>query len=355
MMIYKLFYTLVLATITNTWISAQTKIENVQNKVSLRSDDSIARRGPISIVRGMIQDRKGDIWIASFQGVFKYDGNAFVNITGKISSARFFSILEDRNGNFWFGSIGSGVYFYDGKSFRNFTIKDGLLNNEVTCIHQDEAGDIWFGVSGGASRYDGKSFRNYIIDGNTMHEDRSGKIFPNRAPYEVNAIIEDKKGRFWLATRGSLFTYDGKEFSMVSQSGKPFKNVRSLIEDIKGRIWLGGNDGLWRYEGGNFTQVSNTFTGYIYEDRQGNLWTGSGTDSPQLFALSRYSAKTLSARTLSSPKVLATAKIVFSILEAKDGIIWFSTFKGVHKLDGKKATYADGEAFETFPKKKWPF
>lgn len=349
MISYKLICILILATAIDTRTIAQVIDEDVQSLASLKTDDTIARRGPSTIVRGMIQDREGNIWIASFRGVFKYDGKVFVNITGKVSSARFFSILEDQNGNFWFGSIGSGVYFYDGKSFRNFTIKDGLLNNGVTCICEDRAGDIWFGVSGGASRYDGKSFRNYVIEGNAMHEDHSGKVFPNGAPFEINAITEDKKGRLWLATRGGTFTYDGKEFGMVSQSGKPFKNVRSVIKDTKGRIWLGGNDGLWRYEDGNFTQVSNTFTGYIYEDRQGNLWTGSGTDVPQRWTLSRYSAKTLSARTISSPKVKATAKIVFSILETKDGSVWFSTFKGVHRLDGKMVSYADGSLVEAFP------
>lgn len=127
-------------------------------------------------------------------------------------SARFFSILEDRKGNLWFGSIGSGVYYYDGKTFQNFTTKEGLLNNEVTSIYEDKKGNIWFGVSGGASCYDGKSFRNYIIDGNSMNEDRVGKTFPYRRPYEINSIIEDKNGKFWFATRGNTFIYDGKTF-----------------------------------------------------------------------------------------------------------------------------------------------
>jgi ligand-binding sensor domain-containing protein len=335
--------------VVNACIGAQVKTEHVRNVASFKADDTIAKRGPITIVRNIIQDRKGNIWIASFRGIFKYDGKSFVNMTSEVSSARFFSILEDRNGNFWFGSIGSGVFYYDGKSFRNFTIKDGLLNNGVTCIYEDKAGNIWFGVSGGASRYDGKSFRNYIIEGNTMNEDRTGKVFPDRRPFEVNAIIEDKTGKFWFATRGNTFVYDGKAFSVIAQAGKPFKNVRSVIKDTKGRIWLGGNDGLWRYEGGSFTQASNAFTGCIYEDRQGNLWTGSGTDFPQRWTLSRYNAKTLSARTISSPKAMATAKIVFTILEAKDGVIWFSTFKGLHRLDGKKVNYADGSLVKAFP------
>jgi len=351
---YKLLYTLVLATTINTSISAQVNTKNVQNVAFIKTDDTTARRGPITIVRGMIQDGKGNIWIASFRGVFKYDGKAFVNVSGKVSSARFFSILEDRHGNFWFGSIGSGVYYYDGKSFRNFTVKDGLLNNGVTCIYEDKAGNIWFGVSGGASRYDGKSFRNYIIEGNTMNEDRTGKVFPDRRPYEVNAIIEDAAGWFWLATRGNTFIYDGQQFNVVSQSGKPFKNVRSVIEDRKGRIWLGGNDGLWRYEDGKFTNVSTMFTGCMYEDREGNLWTGSGNDVAH-WTLSRYRAKSLSDAKIPSPKAMAQVKIVFDILEGQDGTVWFSTFKGIHQLKGRNAVYADGDVVKESLSKNWPF
>src|SRR5688572_737229 len=101
-----------------------------QNGVSdvAETKDISASQGPKGIVRTIKQDRKGNTWITSWEGVFKYDGKSFTNITSKVSSARFFSVLEDRKGHFWFASIGSGVYYYDGKSILNFTTKDGLAN-----------------------------------------------------------------------------------------------------------------------------------------------------------------------------------------------------------------------------------
>jgi ligand-binding sensor domain-containing protein len=57
--------------------------------------------------------------------------NRLPNITGKLISVPIFSILEDRKGNFWFGTYGSGAYYYDGKSFQNFTTRDGLANNRL--------------------------------------------------------------------------------------------------------------------------------------------------------------------------------------------------------------------------------
>ncbi|WP_396724057.1 two-component regulator propeller domain-containing protein [Mucilaginibacter lappiensis] len=53
--------------------------------------------GPNNTTRNIIQDRKGNIWIAAFDGIFRYDGKSFTNITSKVSSEHFFSVLEDRS------------------------------------------------------------------------------------------------------------------------------------------------------------------------------------------------------------------------------------------------------------------
>lgn len=114
---------------------------NAQNKTDLQTGntqsetkDVITHNGPNNITRNMIQDRKGNIWIASWEGIFRYDGKSFTNITRQVSSARFFSVLEDRNGNFWFGSIGSGVYRYNGMSFQNFTTQHGLVKAPIKVV-----------------------------------------------------------------------------------------------------------------------------------------------------------------------------------------------------------------------------
>ncbi|WP_207382719.1 ligand-binding sensor domain-containing protein [Flavobacterium subsaxonicum] len=295
--------------------------------------------GPKGITRNIIQDKKGNIWIAAFTGIFRYDGKSFTNIISNVSSARFFSVLEDRKGNLWFGSIGSGVYCYDGKSFQNFTTGDGLLNNEVTAIYEDNKGNIWFGVSGGASCYNGESFQNYVIDGNTMNEDGTGKTFAKRRSYAVNCIVEDKTGKFWFATGGNTFVYDGKTFTTVTNAdGKAFKNVRSVIEDKKGAVWLGGAHGLWRYNGSTFTNFTHAFVGYIIEDKKGNIWTSSENADRQGWVLLRYDAKTLTDGRPVATEVKSGEKMIFGILEANDGRIWFGSLNGVYRYNGKDIT-----------------
>ena len=352
--IHILFLTLVFCTSSKGQVKTDLQKDNIKSETK----GLITSHGPKLITRNIIQDRKGNIWIAAFDGIFRYDarlpdgrGKSFTNITNKVSSARFFSLLEDRKGNFWFGSIGSGVYYYDGKSFQNFTTRNGLLNNDVGSIYEDKKGNIWFGVSGGASCYDGKSFRNYIIDGDAMNEDRTGKTFTNRPRFEVTSIIEDKTGKFWFATRGNTFVYNGKTFSAFTHEDKPFKNVRTVIEDKKGNIWLGGHDGLWRYDGSTFSNFTQKFVGYIYEDKKGNIWTSSerggqawtlsrfdgSSLSSQAWALSRYDGKSLSDK---KPTVteITNKPMIFGILEAFDGSIWFGAVDGVHRYDGSTVT-----------------
>ena len=111
------------------------------------------------MVRNVKQDRNGNILIASYLGVFRYDGTSFTNLTSKISSPRFSSfwdVLEDRKENLWFASKDSGIYYYNGKSFQHFTTKDGLASNLALHIYEDKKGNIWTtGSNGSAGQFFG--------------------------------------------------------------------------------------------------------------------------------------------------------------------------------------------------------
>lgn len=276
----------------------------------------ITSHGPKTSVRIIRQDRQGYIWLASNEGIIRYDGKSFTNITGELNSGRFLALLEDRKGNFWFGTYSSGVYYYDGRSLQHFTAKEGLVSDQVNTIYEDKAGNIWFGANGGVSHYDGQSFRN----------------FKTEAELDVMTIIEDKTGRFWLGTRGNTFVYDGKTFTVFNANGNSFTDVWSIIEDRKGNIWLGGGAGLWRYDGSTFTNFTENPVRYVYEDKKGNIWTSSTNDKSK-FVISRYDETSLSNE---KPGVTEIAQSLnfFGILQINDGSIWFGAFDGVYRYDG---------------------
>lgn len=282
-------------------------------------------KGPETITRNIIQDKKGNYWLATWDGIIKYDGKTFVNFTNKEDLRRFrvFSILEDRTGNIWFGTIGAGIYKYDGKSFTNLTTEDGLVNNDVTCITEDSKGNIWFGTQAGLSIYDGKSFTNYTTDQGIPSDD-------------INSIVEDKDGQFWLGTRGEACWFDGKKFTSIEDpNGAPFINVRSILKDTKGNIWLGGNDGLWRFYNSIFTKISKPFVGYIYEDKKGNVWTSSESSNGQgTWVLSKYSKAALASETIVATPIFEKKDMFFGIMEDRAGAIWFGSLNGVLRYDG---------------------
>ncbi len=107
------------------------------------------------------------------------------NVEEGLALSSIWSGYCDKNGNLWFGTTLGGISRYDGKSFTNFTGKQGLPGEQGFCAYEDKDGNMWFGTWGGASKYDGKVFKTYAR---------------GLAGGRVNAILQDKKGDFWFGT-----------------------------------------------------------------------------------------------------------------------------------------------------------
>lgn len=350
----------------------QNKTDQPKSYYPTETNEVVNAHGPLGIARNIKQDKKGNIWIAAFSGVYQYNtsaalstgGKSFTNVMSGISSARFFDVLEDKRGNFWFSSIGAGVYYYDparrsesaalgagGKTFQHFTTKDGLANDRVPHIYEDKRGNIWFGTESGASRWNGKSFQTYVLN--------EGLPDINPDDNDVNSIVEDKTGKFWFGTRGNAFTYDRKKFTVLTHDGEAFTNVRTIIEDKKGNIWLAGGDGLWRYNPSTstFTNFTKNFTGYVYEDKKGNIWASSKPDysGTDRWALLRYDANALNNQKPTVTDIMEDYEdykgMLFGILEANDGSIWFGSLAGVHRYEPTVILRAGGKAITSFKDK----
>ena len=302
------------------------------------SENFTSSYGPNNITRNVLQDRKGNFWFATWEGIIQYDGKTFTNFTNKkgLRRHRVFSMLEDKNGGLWFGTIGAGIYRYDGVSFTNITTKDGLVNDGIACFLEDKNGNIWIGTQNGISKYDlsadqagGKTFTNFTTEEGLTNND-------------VNSIVEDKNGRFWIGTRGRACVYDGKSFTKITFGlGTPFTNVRTIMKDKKDNIWLAGQDGLWRFPpDGNqssLTQFTKNFVGYVYEDKTGNILTSSADSSngnSSNWVLSRYDQKSLQNKEIAPTELKAEGGMYFGIIEDRNGNIWFGTLDGVYQYNG---------------------
>ena len=206
---------------------------------------------------GITRDRHGTLWIGTNRGLSRYDGSTFSSLelpldtspkdypTGNTSPLLVWRSLEDRSGNLWFATNGSGVVRYDGTAFTRLTTRDGLSSDFVFCIAEDRNGVLWFGTDRGLCRYDGATFTTYT--------EADGLAFR-----EVYAMMVDRDGALWLGTGGGgASRFDGTTFTTVaSAEGLRNPHVQSLLEDSRGRLWLGTSGGLYRYERGRAINVT---------------------------------------------------------------------------------------------------
>ena len=144
----------------------------------------------------------------------------------------------------WFGTNG-GAYVYDGKTLTNISERDGLPNNAVSSILEDKSGSIWFGtVHGGISRFDGKDFTNFTQQGVVEGE-------------EIWCIHEGRSGNMWFSGKNSpLYRYDGNAFTKLSEQVGITSLAFTILEDNSGRLWLSGTHGLFLHDGESFVRVT---------------------------------------------------------------------------------------------------
>jgi ligand-binding sensor domain-containing protein len=270
----------------------------------------------------IIQDRSGNIILGTKNGICKYDGDKFTKYPVP-DTLSITCMLEDKDGNLWFGAMNKGIYRYDGTNLTNFLYKyehpffGEKREKFISDIIQDKSGNIWFSSwnGGGVCKYDGKNFKHYLpsLDYYKTNQDKrrtgntqnSSYIFPENNPFiqsqdyisddMIFAMMEDKAGNIWFATRNhGACRYDGKIFTRFgTKEGFISGNAYAILEDQKGNLWFTTEeDGVWCYDGKtikNFNEkdgLINNAVMTVLEDKEGNLWFGT-----KWFGLSRYDGK----------------------------------------------------------------
>ena len=221
----------------------------------------------------------------ALRGLFKFDGQQFTpaNQEYGIPANRGVGSSFRDGDTFWFGVNNLGVIKYSPQGIDTLTAQqDGLINNLITHITKDKAGNMWFGSlnsgSGGLTRYDGKKATSW------------GKNSPLKTDL-VMQIACDRLGGVWVATYGEglMHIVDGKFTQYTTDNGISANQVYSVIADDDGNIWLGVQDGVDKIildkqgkiitikhytKDDGFMGIENNGKA-AYKDQQGNLWFGT--------------------------------------------------------------------------------
>ena len=204
-----------------------------------------------------------------------YDGDAWkiISYNDGLASTKVYSIVEDDEGNIWFGT-NFGISKFDGSEWTSFRESDGLVSNQVSSIAIDGEGNKWIGTSGGGvSKFDGTDWTTY-----TDQDGLGGS--------DVVDIAAEDNGVVWFATkRGGISKFDGtnwKTFKYEDVLDAYLNYVTSIVIDDEGNKWFGSVYGVYKYDGTSWTTY-HTESGLINDgvystaiDVDGNIWFGTG-------------------------------------------------------------------------------
>jgi ligand-binding sensor domain-containing protein len=268
------------------------------------------------------------------------------------------SITEDSYGNLWIAT-NNGVSKYDGLSFYNYnTSNRPLPSNFITSILEYEPGFMVVGTDAAMAIFDGINWQTIYFDQNntpydvlSMAVDADGYGWVATDLYGllftdgdnnwwqwwddqcyycnfVNTMTLASNGTLWLGTQDGLkaISPSGNETRYTIQNGLPDNYIQSIFEDSWGTLWVGTYDGLARLEGNRFVAVdlyNSAPQNWVYtigQDSRKKLWFGAIGNGLIYFdgVVMRSDEASLSDNRIST----------ISSYGSSDGTLWFGTFEG---------------------------
>ncbi len=228
---------------------------------------------PANPIQALFEDSRGNLWIGTRNaGIMRYSEGHFEPMFGEINS-NILSISEDTHGRLWIGTDGGGAYIVENDSVGEVGVDDGLTSVHVrTLLPLTDGGMLVGNILGGMSFFTSDGVRSYLVpDG-----------FPQSI---VTQFVPNPDGGLWIATNNGVFRYQEGNFKRYDFHGirMGMNSVRALAYDSEGAFYAGTVNGLLRYnpETDRFDTIpefDGLFITRLFLDREGHLWMGSWPD-----------------------------------------------------------------------------
>ncbi|MBS0194006.1 MAG: response regulator [Proteobacteria bacterium] len=289
---------------------------------------------PSSSVNAIAQDAYGYLWLATDDGLARFDGVDFrvwrhdpadpASLPGNLVQA----LHVDVQGRVWVAMEGHGLAMLlpDGRHFRRYGHDNtpALGEDDVFAIDSTPDGALWIGSFGGGL------YRMDAHGGLTNFLPR--KDDPRSLPdSNVIALAVDARGALWVATTAGAARWNGRDFERVDAPGVRDTLVFAIAPQADGAVLLGAKAGLFLREPDGHVRALNWNAGAddprvtgILRDRNGGWWLSV----PGLLRRHESSLDSVDGTSRSIALPGASVQRVMAMLQDREGNLWFGTRNG---------------------------
>ena len=325
---------------------------------------------PTSDANAIAQSSEGFIWIGSYSGLIRYDGNEFYRYDSSTGMSSVVSLFVDSRDRLWIGTNDSGIFLLQGDQFTCYDRSEGLRSSSIRSILEDEAGNILVATTMGMAYIDPEGTlhtlddprinREYICelvegqDGVIYGVTLAGAFFTLRdlrltGYYDsdslgfgvINTVYPDpdNKDYVYLGTQEATVVHGDLTRGMAGSeviSVEPQQIVR-CIRKLDGLLWVCANTGIGFLSDGVYTPLSDlpmtNAVEHILMDYEGNLWFTSSRQGIMKIVPNRFTD--LSALAQLPPLVVNSTCLC-------DGLLYLGTDTGLVILDEDNRVVENG-------------
>jgi len=300
----------------------------------------------------IIQDSRGFIWIATRNGLNRYDGYHFITYrydptdSTSLSNNMVTDIAEDKTGNIWVATFG-GLNVYQRSTGRfirymhNSLNNEGIIDNIINHITFDTDNNLWVATqNGGVDCF-------YISRNKFVHHQHNKQDTTSLSDNNVRTIYSDNQHRLWAGTgNGGLNLYNKANNTFTKyQYHDPVSHttigndIICIFEDRQQQIWFGTqDDGLFSFNSRQKTfkhfapdkktpgSISSKTIYSLNDDESGNLWIG--TENGGLCILNKNTGKFNVYENDEVDNNTINGNSVYAICKDRDGNMWVGAFAG---------------------------
>jgi ligand-binding sensor domain-containing protein/signal transduction histidine kinase len=272
--------------------------------------------GPLTAsAHSFFESPRGHLWVATAGALVRIDVATGATTALPAPFSRPTQLIEDRDGNVWIGTLEGLVRFREGR-FDHFTTRDGLPEDHVVAVFEDREGSLWVGTrSSGLAQFTDRTLGT-----------RAGP--PSLRHWRVDSVAEDAEGALWVGSARGLHRWrGGEERTYQVADGLPGNNVTAILPAGE-TLWVGTDRGLARLREGRFDRPGafDSAISALFIDGRGTLWVGSDE------GLGRLRGDRVE---LVPPQGGFDPGPVRGIQEDPGGTIWVVTGGGLARVEGE--------------------